>query len=109
MRNPAVYRDICGTENGYRHHSKRTEATCQPCRTAWNNRCKQYLPEPPPKIAEIIHEVEWMLSLNQGTHYILTAIGYEGREKSLQARLQKHGRLDLYHRVISGEYTAAAA
>lgn len=109
MRNPTVHRDICGTENGYRHHTKRTEHTCQPCRTAWNNRCKQYTPEPSPKIAEIIAELEWMLSLNQGTHYILKAINYVGREQQLRDRLGKHGRLDLYHRVVSGEYMAAAA
>jgi len=108
MKNPTVNRDICGTENGYRHHTKRVEITCQPCRTAWNDRCKKYLPQPSPKIDEVIAEIEWMRSLGQGSGYILKAIGYTGREESLRARLQKWGRLDVYHNLIGEEYWAAA-
>jgi hypothetical protein len=107
MKNPTVYRDVCGTELGYRHHSKRTEVTCQPCRTAWNERCKKYTPQPSPKIAEVIAEIEWMLSLNQGSGYILKAIGYAGREEQLRSRLQKWGRMDVYRRLCMMETAAA--
>jgi len=108
MKNPTVRREVCGTPAGYRAHRKRDEDRCQPCLTAWNDRCEKYRPEPTPKINEVIAEIEWMLSLNQGSGYILKAIGYTGREDSLRARLQKWGRLDLYRRLCMMEYEAAA-
>lgn len=109
MRNPTVHRDICGTENGYRHHSRRTEEVCDPCKKAWSVRCKKYTPQRATLSApEVINEIEHLLSLSQGTAYILRAVNYAGRERQLRDRLQKHGRLDLYHRTVSEEYWAAA-
>jgi len=110
MKNPTVHRDICGTPAGYRAHTKRVEERCQPCKEAWTVRCRKYTKPTPtlPTAAEVIAEIEWMLSLNQGSGYILKAIGYTGREDSLRARLQKWGRLDVYHRLIGDDYWAAA-
>lgn len=109
MRNPTVHRDICGTENGYRHHSKRTEEVCQPCKTAWTERCKKYTPSRKTlSFDELAAELEHLLALGQGAHYILKAINYAGREHSLRSRLYAHGRLDLYNRIITEEYMAAA-
>jgi len=110
MKNPTVYRDICGTENGYRHHSKRTEVTCQPCKTAWTDRCRKYTKTGTgkPTIDEVIVEIEHMLGIGQGSGYILKVIGYTGREEQLRSRLQKWGRLDVYRRLCMMEYEAAA-
>lgn len=107
MKNPTIHRDTCGTEKGYRAHQRNKEERCQPCRTAWNNRCKKYTPEPPPKAAEVIEEIEWLLKAHQGTHYILKAIGYTGREHSLKSRLEKHRRPDLARRLLNMEDQAA--
>lgn len=109
MRNPTVHRDICGTENGYRKHGKRKEEPCQPCRAAWSIRCQKYNPARTTlDITEFITELEHLTGLGQGTDYILKAVGYAGREKQLRDRLQKHGRVDLFHRVCSEEYWLAA-
>jgi hypothetical protein len=109
MRNPTVYRDICGTELGYRTHTKRVEERCQPCKEAWTIRCRKYTKPAPtlPTVDEIVAEIEWMLSLNQGSGYILKAIGYTGREDSLRSRLQKWGRMDVYRRLCMMETEAA--
>jgi len=61
MSVPATHRDTCGTPAGYRAHRRRGEERCQPCLTAWNERCEKYRPESTPKIAEVIEEIEWLL------------------------------------------------
>jgi hypothetical protein len=109
MKNPTVNRDICGTPAGYRAHTKRVEERCQPCKEAWTIRCRKYTKTAPtlPTAAEVIAEIEWMLSLNQGSGYILKAIGYTGREEQLRSRLQKWGRMDVYRRLCMMEQEAA--
>ena len=95
MKNPTVARDICGTERGYRWHTKYNEERCQPCKAAWTERCKKYAPEYGPSSKEVAAEIDWLLSLNQGQHYTIKAIGYVGREVSLKSRLLRAGRPDL--------------
>ena len=110
MKNPTVHRDICGTPAGYRAHTKRVEERCQPCKEAWTIRCRQYTKPTPtlPTAAEVIAEIEWMLSLNQGSGYILKAIDYTGRENRLRDRLSRTGRIDLYNRLLGIDYQDAA-
>lgn len=95
MKNPPVIRDICGTNTGYRRHGKHNEERCQPCKNAWTERCKKYAPEAGPSAEEVAAEIDWLLSLNQGHHYTIRAVGYLGREVSLKSRLLRAGRPDL--------------
>jgi len=106
--NPTIIRPICGTDAGYRAHTKRVEERCQPCKTAWTERCKKYTHRTKMTAQEIAEEIEWLLSLNQGEHYILRAIGYQGRERSLEARLRDHGLQDVARRLLFPDLDAAA-
>jgi len=89
--NPTIHRDTCGTVAGYRAHQTRKETRCQPCLTAWRERCKQYAPPPVPTADEIAEEIEWLLTLNQGHGRILQAIGYQGRLPALEKRMRTNG------------------
>ena len=105
--NPTTRRDTCGTVQGYRAHQRNHEVRCTPCRTVWNERCKKYRPEPRPTSQVLIEEIEWLLKAHQGSHYILKAVGYTGRENTLRSRLEKHHRADLARRLLNMEDQAA--
>ena len=101
-------RDICGTDKGYRAHISRHEKTCDPCRAfRKNKRNTQNGTRSRVTIEEVVTEIKWLLSLNQGTHYIIHALGYTGKEASLERRLQNNGRHDLAKRLIRPELVAA--
>jgi hypothetical protein len=106
MSNPTVHRDICGTVPGYRLHRKNGEERCQPCKAAWTERCKKYAPEPKPTAEEVAAEIDWLLSLNQGKHYVINAVGYVGREHALKSRLMRASRPDLATKLSIMELTA---
>jgi hypothetical protein len=91
MRKPAKSRKQCGTAEGHRQHVKRDEQDCEPCAAAWVERLKEPRHSHIPSAAEVAEEIEWMLKLNEGTGYILHAIGYTGRENALRTRLALHG------------------
>lgn len=106
---PTVHRDTCGTEQGYRAHTKRGETRCQPCKTAWATRCRKYKPRQTahPNANEVAAEIHHMLKLNQGHGYILTAIGYQGRLSALEKRMRDNGHKDLARWAVNLEREAA--
>jgi hypothetical protein len=101
MTRPTKHRDICGTVEGHRAHVKSKEARCQACADVWSIVSG-------PTTDELAAEIEWLLKLNQGSHYILNAIGYTGREKKLRDRLHKRGYGELAYRLLRMEDQAAA-
>jgi hypothetical protein len=102
MSNPTVYREICGTKQGFVRHKEMREHKCAPCREA-------YFAAPTRlKTPEIIAEIEHMLGIGQGSGYILKAIDYTGRENRLRDRLSRTGRIDLYNRLLGIDYQDAA-
>ena len=105
--NPTVIRDTCGTVKGYRAHQTRKETRCQPCLTAWGERCKQYSPPAQPTADEVAAEIEWLLTLNQGHGRILQAIGYTGRLPALEKRMRQNGHPDLARWAINLHKEAA--
>jgi len=102
----------CGTPAAYKRHYKNGETPCEPCHEAHlkadetYRRAKGVQPTTATLINDLIEDITFLLNAGEGEHHILKATGYTGREKSLQARLQKHGRLDLYNRVINYELAA---
>jgi hypothetical protein len=76
------------------------ERSCRPCLDA-NNEHQRNPPEPAPTAHEIAAEIEHMIRLNQGHGTILRAVGYLGRETSLEKRLRTNGRPDLARKVIA--------
>ena len=108
MKNPATTRDICGTTRGYRKHCKMGELKCQPCRSAKTLHDNELRgTRPALKTDELVAEIEWMLQLNQGSGYILQAIGYAGKEATLDTRLQRNGHKDLSRRLLMMDRAAA--
>ena len=103
-----IIRPICGTPQGYSKHCRMNEPRCNECRDAQrlaDNERKGTRPRV--TIQEVAEEIEHLLSLNQGYGYIISAIGYTGREGALEARLRRNGHADLYNR-LAGDYKAAA-
>jgi hypothetical protein len=93
-------RDICGTRQGYRKHIRAGEQTCPDCRHAQRVHDNERLGTTPLlPAADLIEEIEHLLSLNQGHGYILQAIGYTGKETNLAKRLRANGRPDLIGRL----------
>jgi len=107
MKNPTVYRETCGTAAGYRAHTHRGEERCEPCKKAWTKNCDKYRRPTTPNSQVLIEEIEWLLKAHQGSHYILKAVGYTGREGTLRSRLEKHNRADLARRLLRMEDQAA--
>ena len=103
---PTIHRPTCGTEKGYRSHQRNREERCQPCKSAWNERCKKYKPVQP-SADEVAEEIEHMLRLNQGHGYILTAIGYNGRTQALEKRMRQNGHAELARWAVNLERDAA--
>ena len=101
MSNPTVYRDMCGTKQGFIRHKEMREHKCAPCREAY------WASSPRMTTPEIIAEIEHMLGIGQGSGYILKAVEYAGRESRLRDRLSRAGRIDLYNRLCTMEYEAA--
>lgn len=105
---PTTHRDICGTPKGYRRHYKNGEERCRPCLDSYAEHCRERRGlDAKMKPAETIAEIEWLLSLNQGEHYILKALGYTHNPASLERRLGRHGRHDLVRRLFRMEDAAA--
>ena len=102
-------RPECGTDKGARIHTARHEKACEPCRAFRRERRNTKAGTRSLVTAEeVIAEIEWFLSLNQGTHHIIKALGYVGKENSLERRLHHHGRGDLAKRLLRPELTEAA-
>ena len=100
MKNETVERDTCGTWPGYRKHIRMNELTCPDCRAAATLHDNERRGTTPMLTAnDLILEIEHLLSLNQGHGYILKAIGYTGKEKTLAKRLRANGRTDLMDRL----------
>lgn len=101
----------CGTPAAYRRHHRDGEPPCDPCGNAFREyRASLRRAGGVPKraaITDLIEEIEWLLHLNQGSGYILQAIGYTGKEASLDTRLQRHGYKDLARRLLMMDRAAA--
>lgn len=101
----------CGTYAAYRRHHATGEPVCEPCATANReyraNLRRQNGINANTTINDLIEDITFLLNAGEGEHAILKAIGYVGREKSLQVRLQRHGRNDLYNRVFNNWELAA--
>ena len=107
--NPTTSRPECGTDKGIRLHTKHHEPGCEPCRAYRRERRNAEAgTRARVTVEEVIAEIEWFLTLNQGTHHIINALGYTGKEASLERRLQNHGRHDLAKRLVRPELVAAA-
>jgi hypothetical protein len=101
----------CGTVAADRRHRRNGEPVCDPCRKAATQERKKYMPEPThPRntltTPEIIEEVRFLLNCGEGEHAILTALGYVGREKTLQCRLRKAGHQNLNVQLFGWELAA---
>lgn len=101
---PPTDTGACGTTTGYDRHAKRGEYKCQPCRTAESIRKRKYskYATPKPTAADIAEEIRFFLRCGEGTHAILTAVGYAHSPKNLKARLKKHG-YDELEKALFGE------
>lgn len=109
-RNPAQRRSECGTQNGYRLHSRRSEHQCADCLEANRIYKKQWRIDGTEKAMtneEIAAEVEHLLRLNQGSHTILKALGYTNNPGTLERRLQRAKRKDLIPRLFHMQDQAA--
>lgn len=65
-------------------------------------------PEKPMNAAELIQEIERLLTYGEGEHAILRAAGYQHNPKALRKRLYVHGRADLNERIFWTEQGMAA-
>ena len=100
-------RDICGTVPGYSKHERMGEPRCAPCREARRISDNERNGTRARVTAEhIAEEIEHLLRLNEGYAYILAAIGYTGRETSLEKRLRTNGHSDLYRRLFADKAAA---
>jgi hypothetical protein len=103
-----VHRDTCGTPQGYWQHEKRKEHPCDPCKAdRLHRRNARKGTTPKLTIEEVVTEIQWMLKLNQGSGYIIHALGYTGRETSLATRLQRNGHHALSSQLFNMEDQAA--
>lgn len=99
----------CGTPGAWRRHKRRNETPCKPCTEAIrasNRERKQkannHKPRPEiPTIQNLTEEIVFLLNAGEGTHRILNATGYTGRERALRSLLHKHGHHDLANRVLN--------
>lgn len=110
--NPPVTRPICGTVQGHSRHKKLGEQRCAPCKAAAateqrKQRAGIYKPKPAEAAQYVAEEIRHMLALNQGHGYIIRAVGYQGREHSLERLLHRYGQRNLYARLM-GDQSAAA-
>ncbi|MFE4229160.1 hypothetical protein ACFRJ8_14875 [Arthrobacter sp. NPDC056886] len=101
----------CGTYAAYRRHHQAGEPPCEPCTTA-NREYRANLRRANginanTKAADLIEDITFLLNAGEGEHAILKATGYTNNPASLQRRLQKHGRNDLYNRVVNNWELAA--
>jgi len=103
---PPTDTGACGTPKGMRRHYRKDETACPPCRAAdvqrkRNDRLKTN-GEPRMTGAEIAAEIEFFLRCGEGTHAILTALGYAKNPHGLRQRLSYHKRQDL-NQALFGE------
>lgn len=109
-RTPARHRAQCGTQKGYRTHSRRGEHQCPDCAEANRIYKKTWRIDGTEKAMtneEIAAEVEHLLRLNQGSHTILKALGYTTNPTTLERRLQRAKRPDLIPRLFHMQDQAA--
>lgn len=99
----------CGTRASFKRGCR-----CEPCADASRAYTAGYRakagirPRTSMTTQEIIHEIEFLLNAGEGTHRIITALGYLGKEQSLKSRLYRAGRTDLTNRILRMEEQAAA-
>jgi hypothetical protein len=102
----------CGTVAAERRHRRNKEPVCDPCRQAATKQRRKYFPEPTTTTRnhlttpEFIEEVRFLINCGEGEHAILTALGYQGREKTFQGRLRKAGHQDLNIQLFGWELAA---
>jgi hypothetical protein len=101
----------CGTVAAERRHRRNNEPVCDPCRHAATKQRRKYFPETTaPRnhltTPEFIEEVRFLINCGEGEHAILTALGYQGREKTFQGRLRKAGHQDLNIQLFGWELAA---
>ena len=89
---------IHGTNFGWKVHRNNNETPCDACQEA---RDKYQPREPSQTIEELVEEIRFLLNAGEGTHRILQATGYTGREKVLRARLHLNNQDDLANRVLT--------
>src|SRR5438067_7811037 len=87
---PPTPTGACGERRGYQRHYRRGEEACPDCMDAWRTR----YPENKPKAHEIAEEVDHLISLGQGTYYILKATKQASAD-ALARKLYRLGRHDL--------------
>lgn len=95
----------CGTPAAYRRHKTHGQEPCEPCTQAYRaqqaERRRGAGTPPRDNITDIIEDIEHLLNAGEGEARILQAINYTGRAGSLQQRLRRNGRLDLYTRICT--------
>lgn len=95
----------CGTVPAYRQHHRNGETPCQPCNEANNNKNRAGQRRTL-TTAELIAEIERLLSYGEGWGAILKASGLA--DDTFKQRMRRAGRRDLNERVFNMEGLVAA-
>lgn len=88
----------CGTEQAYKRHKYRGEEPCETCATAHNERTGHHSKI---TIEDLIAEIRFLVNAGEGTHRILQATGYLGREGTLRSRLTQAGQHHLAQQALN--------
>jgi len=95
----------CGTPAALKRHRYHNDPPCDVCLKADRERAEvvrraKGIPEHI-TTEELIQELRFLLNAGEGTHRILTATGYKGREHSLRTRLGKAGHHQLAAQILN--------